>query len=190
MFDGNNKKASESFQCHCAHNLIVWLSLIISLAALTLSSWQFFSANRQNAADNSGTQAHAVSAFIKEDTEDYSTAALDNLSNAPVYDVVITVVSIGNSGDYAQDGKSVRKSEGMENGALLTILPPGKYKVKMPAIGHGMSQKFGVEIAFRDCNNNSWIITADGHLHRIDSPPLKYYNLPGPNDFSKLEDYS
>lgn len=194
MLDRNNKNACETLKKRRVRtpgfgkNKIAWLSLFLSLAALILSLSQYFPANRQNADREPEAQARSISAFIKEDTENYSTAALYNLSNSPVYDVVITVVSVGSGCDYAQDGKSVRKSEGADSGVLLTILPPGKYKVKMPPIGHGMSNVFGVEIAFRDNGNNSWIISADGRLTKISLPPLKYYNLPGPNDFGKLED--
>ncbi|WP_368488453.1 hypothetical protein [Clostridium sp. BJN0013] len=173
------------------------ISAIVSLTSLAFSIGQYYQNYQITKEQALKSQAQTISAWIKEDqdNQDNNTVALNNLSNEPVYDVVVTVVTIGNSGSYAENGLQLRKypNETEEqlstnrNGVALSILPPGKYKAKMPYISHGMSRKFGVEVAFRDFQNNCWVISGNGHLSQISKDPFKYYDLPSPIDFGSIQ---
>lgn len=184
--------------------------IVISFIALFFSIYQWKENERDKLETQLKAQANQISAWIKEDSEEidnevkfeeeqrecYSVVALNNLSNTPVYDVVITVVEIGNSGNHAGKGKDVRdrinnainKDQPFnDNGVVLSMIPPGQYKAKMAFISHGMCKKFGVEIAFRDYQSNSWLVSADGHLSQIDEDPFEYYNLPKPMEYGTVE---
>lgn len=173
------------------------ITILISGGSLFFSFFQYNNAIEINNEKDLKAQAQSISSWIEENNENNSIAALNNLSNAPIYDIVVTVVQVGNTnnGLYAQSGLEVReeiskyfdKNIIIKNGAVINILPPGKYKVKIPSLNMGMSHKFGVEIAFRDSKGNSWITSANGHLSRIYKDPFKYYKLSSPMDFTDLQ---
>lgn len=199
MIDKNAKKDEDKQYSVKITNFpkskISWIPIVVSIISLLFSFGQYYENNKTAKQQILKSQAQTISAWIKEDNEDNSVVALNNLSNEPVYDIVVTVVTIGNSGSYAESGLQLRKySNEIEtqlstnrNGVALSILPPGKYKANMPHISHGMSRKFGVEIAFRDSQDNCWVISGNGHLSQISKDPFKYYDLPSPIDFGGIE---
>ena len=164
-----------------------WISILVSMAALVISGTQFVYGYQNDQTTKLMEQAQSISAWISDlGTENYSIVSLNNMSNSPVYDVVITTVRTNNGEGGADDGLTIRKQDDSDNGALIDILPPGKYTAHMEGVHGGMNMHFGVEIAFRDYNNNSWIITADGHLKRISKNPFEYYGTLVPDHFSDL----
>lgn len=166
---------------------IINVSTLVSIIALGITIFQWCYNIKNKKKESVKAQASLVSAWIKEYlvediTQPYSVVSLNNLSNMPVYNVVVTVVEIMNNNSYVKSGKDVRrkiKKNNYEesNGVILDILPPGKYKCKLPYISTGMQKRAGVEIAFRDSMNNFWVRSVDGHLSQINKDPYNYYDL-------------
>lgn len=102
---------------------------------------------------------------------------LRNMSDAPVYNVIITCVGISGAGPNA---------EGEDNGhdypcrACVGILPPGTWYAWLPTYGSGMCVRTAPEAAFTDANGRSWVRRGNGKLEEIEAEPASFYGLDRP----------
>lgn len=106
---------------------------------------------------------------------DAATAAvLRNMSDAPVYNVIVTCVGISGAGPNAK---------GEDNGhdypcrACVGILPPGTWYAWLPTSGSGMHVRTAPEAAFTDANGRSWVRRGNGKLEEIETEPVSFYGL-------------
>lgn len=166
------------------------ISVILSFAVTIINVNSYMQNSKVQQENQIYSQARLISTWIYEKSpEDFGIADINNLSNSPVYHVVITSVSIGNGNTTpAENGLRARDNEpDTPNGAYLSILPPGKYKCSIAPIEGASGKRFGLEISFRDVNGRSWILNADGKLSQIKKDPFSYYPVPSPMDYDDLE---
>jgi hypothetical protein len=80
-----------------------------------------------------------------------------NSSQQPVYDVVISIDSVG----YSKKGIAINKEEF----TYIKIIPPGHYYTMVKFGGGGMSMQFSSSISFTDASGSNWYRDAYGSLH-------------------------
>ena|ERR1700733_14755202 len=119
-------------------------------------------------------QAEHISAFIFKETLAKTTIALLNLSNEPIYEVIVSISVFQGSGG----GRSIK--EFYQYTSFLSVVPPGKSFTHVDGGYHGMSFHPAVEIAFKDVKGKSWVRTGRGVLKEISKSPVDYYNLHSP----------
>lgn len=98
-----------------------------------------------------------------------------NRSDEPVYEVVVTLVFI--QGDGPRRGEDAVLPQYRNT---LSIVPPGRWRVAVPAGWAGMSRRPGVEVAFTDRAGAHWIRRATGGLDEIKTAPIDHYKLSRP----------
>lgn len=129
--------------------------------------------------DRNRAQASHVSAWIKETwAHDHQMwHAVQNTSHEPVYQVIITLVSIQGAG-IPREGADIKGSWlPYHFRSYLSVLPPGKFYVSMPTGAQSMLVRFGVEVAFTDARGHFWVRKGDGYLEQLQSNPVEYYGL-------------
>src|SRR5581483_207459 len=94
-----------------------------------------------------------------------------NASDQSIYQVVATLVAI--QGAWRNDGKE----GGPEHRAFLWQVPPAGQVTTISFAGHGMSMRFGIELAFQDGFGRSWRRLANGKLETIDTHTVYFYGL-------------
>jgi hypothetical protein len=126
------------------------------------------------------SQAELVSCWrVKENREGSWLGVLNN-SPQPIYQVIVSVVRLGQLGDsmgeYAEDGQM-----------CISIAPPGIGYILVNPWGFGMAVRFGVEISFKDAAGRNWLIKPDGELSQIEESPLGYYKIGLPTYWRDLQ---
>ena len=159
---------------------------IATAAAVIVSLCQIRGEKRARAAEFRRCQAEGISSWLQDGVEDshpeddsfvWQRVALQNESDAPVYNVVVTCV--GNQG-------AGPASRGEENGgdypcrSFVGVLPPGEWGTWLPTHGRGMSIVLGSELAFRDARGVSWVRRGNGTLEEISMDPLEFYGISLP----------
>lgn len=166
-----------------------WLGAIGTVGTLVFTLIQLHKDRIERKINELKSQAINISSWISEENEENIVFKLNNMSNAPVYEVVLTLVITHGSGSY-YDGQGV--GEEYRNRNIFKILPPGKFETKMPYPGKGMNIIFGTEIAFKDVKGNSWVRKGDGNLIFIKQNPLEYYQISFPvlwKSYEELKEY-
>jgi hypothetical protein len=97
-----------------------------------------------------------------------------NASEQSVYQVIVSLVAV--QGAWRRDARD----GGYEHRAFLWQVAPGKRSTQVTFGGHGMSMRFGVEIAFQDAAGRNWRRLADGRLEEINANPVDFYKLSRP----------
>ena len=106
--------------------------------------------------------------------------SIDNGSDQPIYDVVLT------SGTYQGAGSDYLR--GTDFTACIGTVPPGKFATYVPYPGEGMHTRVESAIAFRDNKGNNWIRDAKGILSEIKTNPYEYLKLDlPPENWQSLE---
>jgi hypothetical protein len=106
----------------------------------------------------------------------YAILAILNKSNEPIYHVIVSIVAFQGAGP--RDARELDPHTPFR--AFISSVPPGRTLVKVDGGYRGMSFHPGVEIAFVDKANRSWIRKGHGELVSIENNPTSYYNLTGP----------
>lgn len=126
-------------------------------------------------------QANEISSWVVHDakgsiqtTENMSLmkVSIDNGSDQPIYDVVLT------SGTYQGAGSDYLS--GADSTSCIGTVPPGKFTAYVPYPGEGMHVRVESAIAFRDNKGNNWIRDAKGILSEIKTSPYEYLKLDLP----------
>jgi hypothetical protein len=105
--------------------------------------------------------------------------ALYNRSNAPIYDVVVTLVLVQGAGP--RFGAEVKERFlRHEFQRYFGSVPPGQYEAQVSQMWAGMMARPGIEIAFRDSNGRTWVRYANGQLVALNEPTATYYKLEEP----------
>lgn len=125
-------------------------------------------------------QARQVSAWFGEDrlTQDDSTflrvATLQNASETPVYNVIVTCVGKEGAGP---PHSGVDCGSEYKNRCCISVLPPGLWEVDIPTSGNGMGVIVSLEVAFCDSAGWYWVRSGDGKICGIDTSPVDYYGI-------------
>jgi hypothetical protein len=125
-------------------------------------------------------QAELISSWIVKKSRDLICIAVFNNSQQPIYQIIVSEVRIGQTGDsigVIPEGGQVH----------ITIAPPGLGYIKIPYFAPGMHHQLGVEVAFKDVAGRNWVRLPDGGLTQIEKSPLEYYDIAIPTDWIDLE---
>lgn len=119
-----------------------------------------------------------------------------NASTEPVYNAVLHLVWV--QGAAPATGEELerwaRSTPGVESLELrarrvFQVLPPGRFVTDLRG-GLGLTVpngRTGVEIGFTDHAGRHWIRRANGALEPIAQPPIDYYEIPRPLNYSSSE---
>ncbi len=171
------------------NNVADFLTVIISAASIIIAvaSYNYTKDHDQQIAKFA--QANEISSWVMHDakgniqtTENMSLmkVSIDNGSDQPIYDVVLT------SGTYQGAGSDYLS--GTDFTACIGTVPPGKFATYVPYPGEGMHARIESAIAFRDNKGNNWIRDAKGILSEIKTNPYEYLKLDlPPENWQSLE---
>lgn len=167
----------------------MWVDVLAPIATVVLSLIVYHSnkvsearETRRRQREEQLRQPSKVAAWFSQD-RCLNPVSLENASNMPVYEVVITFVRTS--------GASCAKGEEFMGDNLLrrkhALLPPGRYSLEAPLgdlLGGGAYP--GVEIAFTCADGTNWIRRANGKLEQIEERPFAYYQITIPCDYDAL----
>lgn len=157
-------------------DVIAFIALVVSIVSTFASGYYRKKTIRRE-------QASCIWAWIEpnELIDGMYDIVLSNQSGGLVYDVVATVVMRYGAG--ARDG---RIYQGREMRVLLPSLKPGDRNFCVGHVDLSMFKTPGVELAFTDKFEASWIRQADGKLQRLrcKEGTLGYYGIPFPVDWT------
>lgn len=164
-----------------------WLVLVAAVIA-GVAGWQQIADERdarKDAEDDAllterRAQANEIAAWIgpRSPRSDDTSVVLSNHSHQPVYQAVVSRVTIQASGAYT--GRQIPESLTYQEQKTLSIIPPGRSRIYFgPGFG-GMSKSPGIEIAFRDQAGHNWVRYASGVLNEIHLSPTHFYGLAIP----------
>ena len=122
-------------------------------------------------------QAERISGWPGQGSLPTTPLILLNRSDEPVYEVVATLVLI-------QGGGARRGEDYIPSGyrRVISILPPGRWRVNVDGGWAGMSRRPGVEVAFTDRAGITWIRRAAGMLEEVKMPAIDHYGLDRPQE--------
>lgn len=153
-------------------NIPDWITAISTLGALIYLGIERCRTNQKASKD----QASHISTWLIESPIDLGKVCLLNKSNEPVFEVIISVVTIQGAGiSDAQEASS-----DYEFRLFIGVLPPGSYLNQIKFGGNGMMMRFALEIAFTDCFGKHWVRKGNGRLIKIKESPTDYYKLTKP----------
>ena len=167
-----------------------WVAAVGTVGTLVAALLQIRSERLARKKLEEQKQATGISTWIGGEASPQSTGVvIQNMSNAPIYDVVITLVIAAGAGP--QTGEEVAKLSDQQGPSVpsmrraTSIVPPGKYMTELPSSWGGMNRKPGIEIAFTDFQGNHWVRRYNGQLGRLEKDALQTMHYPLPfGDFS------
>jgi hypothetical protein len=179
-----------------------WVAAIGTVGALVAALWQISNERKrriiqdaEDRAERHQSQAQLVATWIGEieqatgsvEYDDGRTAIeLLNGSAEPIYSLVVGLVYIQGSAPKSLEAwfKLKKQSEPDHQVSppvmILSILPPGRWRVWFPASSWGiLSGRIGGEVAFTDRAGAHWIRRAKGNLEELQIPPFEYFETHG-----------
>jgi hypothetical protein len=167
-------------------DLATWVGSIGVVGTLYLALIQIRAEQRHRRADQQAAQqrerrqqAERISGWPGQESAKATPIILLNRSDEPVYEVVATLVFVqGNpkrGEDYLHRGHN-------EFVSVMSVLPPGRWRVSVGGGWHGMNRRPGVEIAFMDRAGITWIRRATGALEDVERSPIDHYGLGRPQN--------
>lgn len=166
--------------------VITGISGVASVAAVIVALWQVRQEKRTRAEALRRSQAGRVSCWFEGGPEKsrpldnryvWQYVVLQNESESPVYDVIVTCVGAQGAGPIVRGEESAGDYPCR---SLVGVLPPGEWGVWLPTFGKGMSAVLGSEIAFRDARGVSWVRRGNGMLEEIQVDPVGLYGVDLP----------
>jgi len=176
---------NEVIACVDWGDIATWLGSVGTVGTLIFTLRQLYNDRNERKSNELKFQAKEISAWIDNSNKDITIVRFNNLSNTPVYSVVLTIVCIKGAG---QPIDGTEAGENYKYRSIFSVLPPGKFKHIMNSPGRGMFMEYGIEIAFTDSSGNSWIRKSNGELITIKQEPTDYYNISHPFSFSSFDE--
>ena len=165
-------------------DLATWLGSIGVVGTLYLALVQIRAEQRHRRADQHAAQqrerhqqAERISGWPGKESTDITPLILLNRSDEPVYEVVATLVFVQGGG--ARRGEDYGSSN-YRRASVMSVLPPGRWRVDVGGGWHGMNRRPGVEVAFTDRAGITWIRRATGALEEVEMSPIDHYGLGRP----------
>lgn len=119
-------------------------------------------------------QAGDVGALIARGAERSVRVTLTNLSDRPVFGVVVWVVA-----RHGSQLVSGHRPLGALAFQVLPMLPPGRREIAVDATGDDdLSDR--AEIAFSDVGGEHWVRRADGTISSLATAPWRHYGFASP----------
>lgn len=153
-------------------NLPSWLAAVGTVGTLIAALLQIRSERArfvaQQAADRQErryAQARLISAWMKALGSDpptdgtphsYMKIALANGSAEPVYNVLVTVVDVQGTIPHQRENFGTNNRQYIQD-ATLSILPPGRWSVRVDGAFGAMGSRPGAEVAFTDRSRVHWV---------------------------------
>ncbi|MDK8643801.1 hypothetical protein [Niallia taxi] len=167
-------------------DLATWVGGLGTIATLFFAFYQLHTERIATKENEKRTQAQKVAVWIdSENLQSEICYSIQNASESPVYQAIITLVGIQGAGP-PRKGEDI--DESYEYRVKLVTIPPGKFHTVSGSGGRGMSIEYGVEIAFTDANGNHWVRRSNGKLIEIKTNPLEFYNISLPVSWSNVLD--
>lgn len=171
-----------------AELIIQGIAAAATTAGVLITLQQIRASKRAEQEKQDRRQAENISAWMEEGYENpavsedahhrWELIRLNNASNAPVYQVIITCVGIQGAGPAFRGEDN---SSSYDCRRFIGLLPPGTWSTWLPTHGsRGMSIVLAAEVAFRDAQGLSWVRRADGQLIQIQEDPAQFYGLEQP----------
>ena len=172
-------------------DLATWVGSIGVVGTLYLALVQIRAEQRQRRADQHAAlqrerrqQAERISGWPGNETAETTTLILLNRSDEPVYEVVASLVFVQGGG--ARRGEDYRAGN-LRPLSVISVLPPGRWRVDVHGNWHGMNRRPGVEVAFLDRAGIAWIRRAAGALEEVNQSPIDHYGLGRPQGMGMPE---
>jgi hypothetical protein len=179
-----------------------WVAAIGTVGALGAAMWQISNERRrriaqetQDRTERHQSQARLVAAWIGEiesatEDSDYdngrTAVELLNGSAEPIYSLVAGLVYIQGAAPKSIEAwfnlkkRSEPDTQVSPPILLLSILPPGRWRIWIPASGWGITGgRIGAEVAFTDRAGAHWVRRATGELEELSAPPFKHFEEQG-----------
>ncbi|MFF2587602.1 hypothetical protein ACFVSS_06860 [Peribacillus butanolivorans] len=168
-------------------DLATWVGGLGTIATLIFAFWQL-QTERRTANDNEKKfQATKVSVWIDSENSREICYSIQNVSDLPIYQAIITLVGIQGAG-LPRNGEDEGVDESYKYRLNLVTIPPGKFFTTSESSDRGPSFEYGVEIAFTDASGNHWVRRSNGQLKEIKTSPFEFYNISLPVTWSKVKD--
>lgn len=158
-------------------DLGTWVGAIATSCAVIFALIQLAIERYSRARDARLSRAASIAAWIVKPYEFPMGLSALNSSNEPVYQVILTLVSIQGGGP-PRDAHNA--PEDFTHRTCLSVLPPGRYRLWMTSGGHGMGSRYAVEVCFTDASGRNWVRKGNGRLKRLRKNPVQYYKLRQP----------
>jgi len=164
-------------------DLATWVAAFGTVAAVSVALWQVGverkARRKQETADRvqqRRAQAELISAWVAKEEGGGKTAwiAILNSSQEPVYEVIASIAPIQGAGDRTGKGTQPHFR------GFLSVVPPGRYYVRVDGGYRGMSFQPGVAVAFTDKAGVPWNRDALGLLGEISERPPEFLGLSRP----------
>jgi len=153
-------------------DVATWVTGIATVALFIVGFIQIQNERLSRIKSQNRAQAELISCWKAKENLDLQFIAVQNNSPQPVYQLVVSKVRIGQTGDSLDVYHTHWR-------VCIAIAPPGLGYIDLPPDSQGLHHRFGIEIAFIDSAGRNWVRKADGKLLQIKSL-IKYYeiNLP------------
>ena len=164
-----------------------------AVAAVIVALHQVRQEKRARAEELRRSQAEGVSCWFEGGPEEsrpidnryvWQYVVLQNESESPVYDAIVSCVGVQGAGPAARGEESAGDYPCRR---LVGVLPPGEWGTWLPTFGQGMSVILGSEIAFRDARGVSWVRRGNGMLEEIQMDPVGFYRVGLPCAWGRCE---
>jgi hypothetical protein len=155
-------------------DLATWVSGIGIVSTFAIGFLQINNERKIRKEKEKKEQAVHISAFILKETPSKTTISLLNLSNEPIYEVIVSISA------FQSAGASPTKQVSRQFTSFLSVVPPGKSFTHVDGSYHEMAFHPSIEIAFKDVKGKSWLRTGRGVLKEIAKSPVEYYKLLRP----------
>ena len=107
---------------------------------------------------------------------------LNNNSDSPIYNVVVSIVDARN-----KDAKGEETPD--EFRRIVAASPPGQAFCMSPEGYMGMGFHPSVEIAFSDANGKHWVRRGNGRLEELAEDPFIHYEIVQPPAYEQLHNF-
>lgn len=116
------------------------------------------------------TRQHAeqVSVWIGTKRHPDTEITIQNLSSAPIYNVVVTlVIQFGAGPKTGEEVANLGSKSSSDMRCAFLVIPPGAYVTELPTTWAGMNRRPGAEIAFTDSRGGHWVRRFNGKLEAL-----------------------
>lgn len=155
-------------------DIATWVSGIGIVSTFIIGFIQISHERRIRREKERKEQAERISAFIVKETPAKTTIALLNLSQEPIYEVIVSIAAF--QGPVGVNHHSISR----QYTSFLSVVPPGKSFTFVDGRYHELSFHPAIETAFKDVKGKNWVRTGRGALKEISKSPVEYYKLHRP----------
>ncbi len=158
-------------------------TLVVALRQLATERRARHTGEARRAALEHRRYADAVSAWYGGNAGKVSMLELANRSDQPVYEVVVSLAFVQGGAPRTTEDWAKAGDHQFPYTRCLVVLPPGRFRVEVPAGWGGMMARPGAEIAFTDVQGNSWIRRTNGVVEELGQNAIDAFGISRPVDY-------